>query len=88
MMVRAGLSLLASKLWRYLHHKGLHVGDNAIAVVIEEVKPQHQAVVGMEALPSLVGDILGVSDEGIASCSLNLGRVEGALEGCPVGTES
>ena len=70
-----------------LLHERLHVFNDAFAVVIEEVEPQHQTIVRVETLQYLLADILGIADDGVVGCFRNLVWVQRALERRPVGPQ-
>ena len=62
-----------------LFHVGRHVSTNSVAVVVEEIKPRHDAVFGMEPFHHLFGHLLDVSNQRIVGRFRDFVRVDGAF---------
>ncbi len=55
--------------------------------MIEKIDPQHQAIVGVETLSHLGGDLIHIADQGIVRGLFDLLRIDRAIERIPIGTE-
>ena len=55
--------------------------------MVEEIKPRHDAVFGMESLHHLFGHLLNVSNQRIVGRFRDFVGVDGAFQGVPIGAQ-
>ena len=67
-----------------LLHVGGHVAADPVRVVVEEIKPRHDSVLGMEAFNHLMRHFLHVSDQCVVGCTVDFVGIDGAFERAPI----
>ena len=55
--------------------------------MVEEIKPGHDAVLGVESLHHLLRHFLNIANQGIVGCPVHFIRVDGAFQRVPIGTQ-
>src|SRR5688572_17525052 len=75
--------VMVSHEWHYSFNEIVHIFHDAFRVMIIEVEPQHEPVLGIEPLLHLRGDGLRVAYQCVVGCAPDFLLVERPLQGAP-----